>query len=120
MRDSRRRKCSFKKHLATICTFLLTHIKQLEFCFVVRVLILQKHLSFLFFWLCIVCWFFWVKMRPDLFADGPHFPWKKVSIFRMNTRFFRQLQTEGYDNKKLTKKYCDLICVFFRIAGFSR
>ena len=67
---------------------------------------------FFFFWLCIVC-FFWVKMRPDLFADGPHFPWKKVSIFRMNTRFFRQLQTEGYDNKKLTKKYCDLICVFF-------
>ena len=32
MRDSRKRKCSFKKHLATICTFLLTHIKQLEFC----------------------------------------------------------------------------------------
>ena len=69
MRDSRKRKCSFKKHLATICTFLLTHIKQLEFCCT------RTNTAKTFFFLLVMyCLFFWVKRRPDLFADGPHFP----------------------------------------------
>lgn len=110
MRDSRKRKCSFKKHLATICTFLLTHIKQLEFCFVVRVLILQKHLSFSSGYVLFV---FLGKNEARSVCRWTPFSMEKGFYFQNEYSFFRQLQTEGYDNKKLTKKYCDLICVFF-------
>ena len=111
MRDSRKRKCSFKKHLATICTFLLTHIKQLEFCFVVRVLILQKHLSFSSSGY--VLFVFLGKNEARSVCRWTPFSMEKGFYFQNEYSFFLDSCRLRDDNKKLTKKYCDLICVFF-------